>query len=300
MKRALLVIAGLLITAGISFYILGFSMKGESTPYEDDAETQAEAGDIVYVSEATETTMSMAAPAERTEQTVQTVQTERAVVIDGEWELVWADEFDKPSVDIEYWTEVERRDNYNNELQYYTPANSYIEDGCLYLTARDEKKGGMDYTSGMVETNGKLTFLYGRIEASVMLPTGDGLFPAFWMLTPSGDFEVDVMEMIGNEPNLFYGVNHYRRGSVVRKTFGRTTNETPEAFHVYALEWNEDELKWYIDGTLFYQTQEGVPNEEMYVIFTLAVGGVWPGRPKSDTVFPSSMAVDYVRLYRHI
>ena len=224
-----------------------------------------EAGDVAYLAETPEPTVSMAATVQKADETPQPTQT--PVIVDG-WELVWVDEFDAPSVDLEVWTEVDRRDNYNRELQYYTPVNSYIEDGCLYLTARDEEKDGKDYTSAMVETRDKLSFCYGRIEARIKLPVGKGLFPAFWLL--SDNFEIDVMEMIGSEPEIIYGVNHYRRGSTMRKTYGTMISETPEEFHVYALEWNEDELLWYIDGELFYQTDEGVPDEEMYIIFTMA------------------------------
>ncbi len=213
------------------------------------------------------------------------------------WALVWADEFDKPSLNMEYWTKVERRDNFNEELQYYTPASVYVKDGMLYLEARDEKRDGKRYISGSVETANKLDFHFGRFEARMSLPVGKGLFPAFWLLAYEDSYEIDVLEMIGSEPNLVYGVNHYlKRGNLV-KNVGMTTVDDPEAFHVYAVEWDKETLKWYVDDELYYTTKRGVPDGKMYMILTLAVGGVWPGDPNRKTEFPSCLAVDYVRYY---
>ena len=215
----------------------------------------------------------------------------------GGWILEWSDEFDAPYLSMEYWTEIDRRDNYNEELQYYTPLNSCIEDGCLVLTARREELDGKNYTSGMVETSGKLEMLYGRIEARVSVPVSQGFFPAFWMTNDSGTHELDILEMVGCEPGNIYGVCHYIQNGRRLKKFDMLHIDDPEAFHVYALEWDKDEVRWYVDEEEFFSTKKGVPDEALYVLFTLAVGGEWPGSPDSTTIFPASMRVDYVRLY---
>lgn len=213
------------------------------------------------------------------------------------WTLVWSDEFDAPFLNMEYWSEMDRRDNFNGELQYYTAGNSYIEDGCLVLTAREEEKDGKQYTSGMVQTCGKLEVRCGRIEARISLPVAQGIFPAFWMTTDSGKHELDILEMVGCEPGNIYGVCHYMRGSRLTKQYGMLHIEDAAAFHTYALEWDEDEVRWYVDDTVFFSTHTGIPDEDLYILFNLAVGGEWPGSPDSTSVFPLSMRVDYVRLY---
>ncbi|VFU16084.1 Glycosyl hydrolases family 16 (modular protein) [anaerobic digester metagenome] len=223
---------------------------------------------------------------------------EPLTIIEGDWKLIWSDEFDELYLDLERWTKVDRKDNYNNELQYYTPPNSYLQDGCLYLTAKNENKEGKPYTSAMVQTMNKLSFCYGKIEARIKLPVGKGLFPAFWLLSYTGESEIDIMEMIGSEPDIIYGVNHYLSENKLTRTYSLIEIDSPEQFHVYTLEWEEHELRWYVDGTMFHQSYR-VPSEEMYIIFTLAVGGDWPGYPDHQTVFPCDFVVDYVKLYRH-
>jgi beta-glucanase (GH16 family) len=198
---------------------------------------------------------------------------------------------------MEYWTEMNREDNYTGELQYYTPANSCIDNGCLTLTARKEAMGGHQYTSGMVQTFGKLEVLYGRIEAKISLPVAQGIFPAFWLTTDSDLHEIDVLEMVGCEPGNIYGVCHYKKNNRATKTYGMIHIIDPCEFHVYAVEWETDEVRWYVDDTQFFSTITGVPDEALYVILTLAVGGVWPGNPDQTTQLPLSMKVDYIRIY---
>jgi beta-glucanase (GH16 family) len=216
---------------------------------------------------------------------------------DNAWTLVWADEFDKPNINLEYWSRVDRKDNFNNELQYYIPANAFIRNGCLVLTAKKEDRENMKYTSGMVQTQNKLLFRYGLIEARIKLPTEPGLLSALWLLGEQDTEEIDVMEMAGCEPGVIYGVSHYNNCS--KKTYGSILNDSPEEFHVYACEWGEEDIKWYLDGKLFYETTTGVPSDNMFIVLTLAVGGDWPGPPDNTTVFPASMEVDYIRLYMH-
>jgi beta-glucanase (GH16 family) len=280
MKKGLLILACILVTVVFSSYILDLKVKSMHVSPDYTEEAQGDTEEIT----------AFIAGAERQD---------APQAAGGGWELIWEDEFDTPYLDLEAWTEADRKDNYNHELQYYTPANAYLADGCLYLTAKKEKKEDKNYTSAMVQTIYKLSFCYGKIEARIKLPAGKGLLPAFWLLSYPGDSEVEVMEMMGSEPTVIYGVNHSLKGGAVYNTYGTIKNETPEDFHAYVLEWEPGELRWYFDDVLFYQTSEKVPSENMYILLTLAVGGDWPGDPDESTPFPCSMAVDYVRLYRY-
>ncbi len=287
MRKGILIMIIFCITAAFSLYILDIKPSDEPV-YPDD---------FTYAANNQEQDM----PSQDSIASAQANENDaeyngRSTV--GGWRMIWSDDFDGPYLDLERWTEVDRRDNYNNELQYFTPANSYIKNGCLYLTAKKEDKDGKAYTSAMVQTMCKFAFCYGRIEARMKLPTEEGVFPAFWLLTNEGGNEIDIMEMIGNEPTLFYGVVHYMVNGTWQKDMDLIKNQSPEQFHIYALEWEPDELRWYVDGELFFRTDRGVPSEDMYVIFTLAVGGDWPGTPPDNAQFPCNMVIDYVRCYQ--
>jgi beta-glucanase (GH16 family) len=299
MKRVILIIVGLLIAAGFSLYILDLHIFQKANA-GDVAVASASPGSSAVQNDAAASVGGISVASDVDAMPTQAANAAAIPDVIGpdgtRWQCVWRDTFDAPTVDLENWTEVERRDNYNNELQYYTPLNSYIEDGCLVLTAKKENKDGKRYTSGMVQTEYKRAFRYGRIEARMRLPHGKGLFPAFWLL--SENYEIDVMEMIGSEPDVVYGVNHCMKNGRLIKTYGTQKDVDTENFHTYTLEWEHDVLRWYIDDTLYYETTKYVPDEEMYIIFTLAVGGVWPGSPNSDTAFPSRMMIDEIALYR--
>jgi beta-glucanase (GH16 family) len=315
MKRVLLIAAVIVLVTCLFAYISDFRFSNsESIGYQDDlvddshsiffspaAASQTAAAPVAIA--AASVAASTAAPAvSRAELEMAAAQpTPSPTPAPAEkWQLIGEDEFDKPELNMEYWTEIDRRNNFNGELQYFSPANSFVEDGYLILEARKEKKGGRRYTSGMVQTLGKLSVQYGRIEARISLPVGKGFFPAFWMLAEEDTAEIDIMEMIGSEPTLIYGCNHYVKGRSLSKNWGMTTVADPEAFHVYSVEWDEHSISWYVDGQFYYSTDVGIPDEPMYLILTLAVGGEWPGSPDASTVFPSRMAVDYVRCYRAV
>lgn len=278
MKRALLLLVCALVALCFTFYILEINVT--------DVFTYSNGGSVKPETELSKKEQSSYEPPV-------------PLRING-WTLVWADDFDGPSLNMEHWSEVDRKNSYNNELQYYSPLNSYVRKGRLYLTAKKEKKEGKRYTSAMVETKDKLSINAGKIEIRAKMPSGQGLFPAIWLLSHNGDFEIDIMEMIGSEPDAIYGVNHYYLDGVLAKSYEMIRKDGTDGFHVYTLEWEKDELRWYMDGELYHQTKRGVPDEEMYLIFTLAVGGDWPGSPTDDKIFPCSMVVDYVKLYQRI
>ena len=240
--------------------------------------------------------------------------------------LVWADEFDARQLDPEVWFfETGDGSQYgipgwgNNELQYYRPNNARLENGLLVIEARAESSNGFNYTSARINTRDRFAFRYGRIEARMRLPGGQGIWPAFWLLPqddPYGSWaasgEIDIMEAVnlgGSGGNEVHGTIHYG-GSWPNNVSSSRSYTVPEnatsGFHTYALEWDADELRWYVDGQLYsmlnswYSTGAGFPapfDQPFYILLNVAVGGNFPGRPDSGTVFPVTMEVDWVRVY---
>lgn len=295
MKKAALLLALLIIAACFCWYIFDPDLSSRWIGYQSD-KIQTAQPEAAFRNE-NASPQAVAAGFETSPSESAIARSINSSAPDG-WSLVWSDEFDAPFLSMEYWTEVDRKDSYNGELQYYTTDNSDVENGCLVLTAKKEDKEGKTYTSGMVQTSEKMEMRYGRIEARISLPVAQGIFPAFWLTNDEDHNELDILEMVGCEPGNIYGVCHYWKKDRLVKTYGMLHIDDPEAFHVYALEWDEDEVRWYIDGKQFHNTYMGVPNADMYVLFTLAVGGEWPGSPDYSTVFPISMKVDYIRLYQ--
>ncbi len=233
------------------------------------------------------------------------------------WLLVWSDEFDGETIDSDNWTyDIGGSGWGNGEAQYYTdrPENARIEEGQLVIEAREEPYIGKLFTSARLKTEGLQTWTYGRIEARIQIPTGQGIWPAFWMLGEDittkgwpGCGEIDVMENIGSEPQRVHGTVHgpgYSGGSGVGNSYRHPEGAAfADDFHVYAIEWEPEEIRWYVDdahyGTV---TAEDVPGEWVYdhpffIILNVAVGGRWPGYPDDTTEFPQQMRVDYVRVY---
>ena len=244
--------------------------------------------------------------------------------------LVWSDEFDGTSLDIDNWT-IDIGDGCpdlcgwgNNELEYYRPENVAVADGYLTLTAREEFYGGRYFTSGKVLTRDKQYFRYGRIEMRAKIPTGGGMWPAFWMM-PQDDVyggwaasgEIDIMESAsettwidgtihfgGEWPNNAYSGGAYAPGGV----------NFADDFHVYAIEWEPEEIRWYVDDVLYstkYYWQwysEGDPDnplapfdQDFFIILNAAVGGdytgcTYPGCITAD--LPQEYIIDYVRVYQ--
>jgi beta-glucanase (GH16 family) len=236
------------------------------------------------------------------------------------WNLVWSDEFNGLSgtaVDGAKWTfDVGGTGWGNSELEYYTSGtNNASMDGAgnLVITAKQQSQGGMNYTSARIKTQGLATWTYGRIEARLKLPQGQGIWPAFWLLgsditTNSWPAcgEIDVMENIGKEPNIIHGTIHGPGYSGGSGPTGQITLSAPvaSAFHVYAIEWEQNVIRWYVDDTLYStKTPSNIPSgatwvyaHPFFIILNVAVGGTWPGNPDSTTVFPQQMLVDYVRV----
>jgi len=239
------------------------------------------------------------------------------------WELVWSDEFDGNSLDRSKWEfEVNAQGGGNNEKQYYLTNNARVSGGLLLIEARKEHftgpEGTREYTSSRIRTKRKGDWRYGRFEVRAKLPQGRGMWPAIWMMPTDDHYggwpnsgEIDIMELVGHEPNKVHGTLHY--GDPVKRSFHKGTNYTLSAgtfaddFHVFRLDWKPAAMRWYVDEQL-YQTQTDwhtrtnlfpAPfDQRFYLILNLAVGGNWPGNPEATTAFPQAMAVDYVRVYR--
>lgn len=204
----------------------------------------------------------------------------------------------------------------NNELQYYTdrPENVVVEDGMLKITAREESFQGASFTSARIQTKGKFQQKYGRFEARIKLPWGQGLWPAFWMLGDDNNGaevwpqigEIDIMENRGSEPTIMSSAVHgpgYSGGNAITKSYELENDRFDTGFHIFGIEWAENYVNFYVDDVLYNQitpedvTGEWVFNDEFYIIINVAVGGTFGGPPNAQTVFPQEMLVDYVRVY---
>lgn len=233
------------------------------------------------------------------------------------WNLIWHDEFDGSSIDPANWSfDIGGGGWGNGEAENYTarPENARLENGMLVIESRQEKYEGSYYTSARLKTQGLQNFQYGRIEGRLKVPSGAGLWPAFWML--GSDFngsnwpdcgEIDIMEYIGKEPDLIFGTLHGPgySGALGLSKWNRQTYNIADNFHTYAIEWDPDQVRWYYDGTQYFTVnradvgdREWVFNQPFFLILNLAVGGQLPGPVGLDTVFPAQYLVDYVRVYQ--
>ncbi|MGB5512100.1 MAG: glycoside hydrolase family 16 protein, partial [Woeseiaceae bacterium] len=249
--------------------------------------------------------------------------------------LVFSEEFDGPEIDPEVWffatgdgTEKGLPGGWgNNELQYYLPDNAMIVNGVLEITARRETFGDFNYTSARINTEDRFAFKYGRIEASIKMPSGQGLWPAFWMLSQDSEYqcggdpcvwaaigEIDIVEAInldGTNDNEIFATIHY--GGEFPANQSTSVNYTPsvdvtESFNTYALEWDETEIRWYFNGQLYAMQNswdssadgKDFPapfDQNFHILLNLAVGGNFPGSPNGTTPWPATMSVDWVRVY---
>ena len=244
------------------------------------------------------------------------------------WTLVWSDEFDGPNgsaVDSNKWSfDIGGNGWGNNELETYTNriANAHLEGGMLVIKALKETFTGPDgitrnYTSARVLTRNKFSQAYGRFEARIKIPYGQGIWPAFWMLGDNISTahwpncgEIDIMENIGKEPSIIHGTFHgpgYSGGNGVSASYALPQGRKfSDDFHTFAIEWEPNVIRFYVDRLLYKtRTPADLPpgttwvfDHPFFIILNVAAGGDWPGSPDATTVFPQQMLVDYVRVYR--
>ncbi|SEA45275.1 Glycosyl hydrolases family 16 [Chitinophaga terrae (ex Kim and Jung 2007)] len=249
------------------------------------------------------------------------------------WKLIWQEEFNYTGLpDTSKWS-YEVGHVRNREQQYYTnarPENIQVADGLLHIKGRKEdwpnaaynpgsrewnrKDSLARYTSASINTNKKFAFTYGRIEVRAKLPAGGGMWPAIWMLGADHSHggwpmagEIDIMEFIGNEPSNIYGTIHWGKAGGGHTSSGSKISAPSlhDDFHVYAVEWNRDELSVWFDDSVYHRfplakAQAGDFNafrHPFYILLNLAMGADWPG-PIDDSVLPQELLVDWVRVYQ--
>ena len=186
--------------------------------------------------------------------------------VEAQWNLIWSDEFDSSALNTQYWTPEIGTGTWgwgNNELQYYTSStdNVHLDSGYLHIVAKEVQVGNSNYTSARIITEDKFDFQYGRIEARIKVPVDQGLWPAFWML--GSDFptlgwphcgEIDIMEHVNNE-TVIHGTHHYDLWGHMYE--GGSVSCDASQFHIYAVEWDSQQIKWLLDGTVYYSTNIG-------------------------------------------
>ena len=226
------------------------------------------------------------------------------------WRVVWSDEFEYSGLpdSLNWGNEVGFIRN--RELQFYTDRrieNSIVKDGNLMIIGRKEEYDSAGYTSASLTTDGKHSWTYGKIEARMKLPVGQGLWPAFWML--GNDIhkvgwprcgEIDIMEHINSEDTV-YGTLHWHNQKHVSE--GEKTGCDVTKFHDYSVEWDKESIKWFLDGVQYHEVniRDSVNStsefhKPFYIILNLAIGGNWPKNPDENTQFPDTVFVDYVRV----
>lgn len=236
--------------------------------------------------------------------------------------MIWQDEFSGSTLNTTDWNyEIGTGSNGwgNNELQYYRKENTSVSDGLLTIEAKKETFEGNAYTSSRLTTQGNFDFTYGRIDIRAVLPYGQGIWPALWMLGSNFSSvgwpacgEIDIMEMIGGgegRDDTSYGTIHWDNNGSNACTCDNGNNfELPngifsDEFHVFSIVWDANSIQWYVDDTLFNTADITASDlsefqKDFFFIFNVAVGGNWPGSPNSSTVFPQKMIVDYVRVFQ--
>ncbi len=224
------------------------------------------------------------------------------------WNLTFHDEFDGTALDSAKWVPHYYFDDIiNHELQAYVPSAFTLSDGMLHITAKHESavQHGQTqaYTSGAMETIGKFSQKYGYFEIRCQLPKGKGFWPAFWLLPDSREWppEIDIFENLGHENHKLHFTNHWKGPDGKNQGYGQETDgpDYTAGYHAIAVDWEPGRITWYVDDVEQCHVTEHVPQEPMYIVVNLAVGGDWPQSPDQSTPFPSSFDIDYVRVYQH-
>jgi beta-glucanase (GH16 family) len=226
--------------------------------------------------------------------------------VPGDWKLLFADEFDRGPLDTSNWNTQYHWGSVtiNNELESYVPEEVIVSDGALHLRAEKKDTNGQPYASGVVTTMDHVVFTYGAVETRFRIPTGQGMWPAFWLMAQDRTWppELDIFEIIGSNPSQYTMTVHARDSSNNHVSFFDAYNgpDFSQDWHVATFVWSRDSLVWYVDGQerRRYEDAQYIPNTPMYVIANLAVGGSWRGAPDGNTAFPQTFDLDYVRVWQ--
>lgn len=235
------------------------------------------------------------------------------------WNFFWADEFGGNELNLENWTQANRGNWYNNELQYYKPENTGVENGLLTITAKPELIYNHNYSSSRIWSEHNVFFKYGRIDIRAKLPFSQGLWPALWMMGENKDEvgwpecgEIDIMELRGAIPNVVGATVHYRNAAgnhqyVVTNKYTLSNGDFSDEFHVFTMIWDEHKIKFFVDDnpyvTIFFSSLNFNNNnnpflKDFFILMNVAVGGNYGGNPDATTIWPQKMEVDYVRIFQ--
>lgn len=229
--------------------------------------------------------------------------------------LIWEDNFDGTALGSHWTQEIGRGSSGwgNNELQYYRAQNTTVANGYCIIEAKQENFGGANYTSSRMITKGAEDFKYGRIDIRAALPEGQGIWPALWMLGANIDQvswpncgEIDIMEIVGHQPNKVHGTLHWGDVNGNHAQYGGSKNSSidlSEEFNVYSIIWTQTQITWLLNNVQYHvininEAQFDEFRENFFFIMNVAVGGNWPGSPDATTAFPQRMIVDYIRVHQ--
>jgi beta-glucanase (GH16 family) len=232
--------------------------------------------------------------------------------------LVWNEDFSGKTLNSAVWTNETGGGGWgNNELQNYTnnSNNTFLSGGFLIIEARKELSGGRNFSSARIISKDKKTFTWGRMDIRAKLPKSKGIWPALWMLGNNiSDIgwpacgELDIMELLGHEPQKVYGTMHWgpQGGSSIHigGDFSLSSGNFSDSFHVFSLKWDQNQLIFLVDNVPFFTGSKGQVSgnypfdKPFFFIMNVAVGGNWPGNPDDTTVFPQRMIVDYIKVFQ--
>lgn len=238
--------------------------------------------------------------------------TSQASALPG-YTLAWDDEFNGTQLDPSKWYAINSLGGNQQRgccLDYsysslITPNQVQVHDGMLAITTERNTGGGAAYRTGAITTETlsgtpTYTFTYGRIDIRAKLPRGRGVWPAMWLLTSPAttpvSYEIDIMEMLGQDPHTLYQVVHHDGG---REYCSDQGPDYSQAFHVFTLDWEPGKLTWAIDGQTLCTVTRYVPSQPMYIIINTALSdGSWGEAVNNSTPLPQTFEADYVRVYK--
>jgi beta-glucanase (GH16 family) len=216
---------------------------------------------------------------------------------------VLSDHFSQPTLDPGTWvSRLPWGRESSPELQYYAKDAVEAIGGLLRMTADRRDAFGHAYTSGAISSLEHFALRYGYVQIRAKVPSGRGLWPAFWLLADGegSPSEIDVFEILGDQPNTVYMTNHWQGpdGERLLHQGAFSGPDFSQAFHTFAADWEPAQIIWYVDGVERFRSDQGVPSEPMALIADLAVGGDWPGNPDASTIFPAYLDISYIEAYQ--